>query len=196
MSYELLEIPWILESPYSEMSKPGALEFFEWLNQNIGYRLGQLTLLIDPSGENITLDFSPESLLPLGYLLKDLLQIRKKTDEEMKTLVECVPKWLEESVKSQDEELTEKSLSIVFDLAIYFSRVLMRTDDRIKWKMHTKASKLDINRNQLILTGITKLNCNPIRSMKLACFQIATNEKEPNRLRELYDVCMTKLIGP
>lgn len=195
MSYEILKIPWTLEEPYSEMSKEGAKEFFEWLNQNVDYRLGQLDLLVKLSGESFILDFSPESLLPLGHLLKRILRIRKKTDAEMKVLVDSVPDWLKETVKSQDIVLSEQSLSIAFDLAIYFSYVLMKADKRIKWKMYTKASKLNINRNQLILTGTTKLECNPIMSVKLICFQIATGKEKPDALINFYNGSMKELLG-
>lgn len=195
MSYEMLKIPWTLEEPYAEMSKEGAKEFFEWLNQNVDYRLGQLDLLVKLSGESFSLDYSPESLLPLGHLLKRVLRIRKKTDAEMKILVERVPEWLKETVKSQDIELTEQSLSIAFDLAIYFSYVLMKADKRIKWKMYTKASKLNINRNQLILTGTTKLECNPIMSVKLICFQIAKGKEKPDALINFYNESMRKLLA-
>lgn len=194
MKYEILQIPWTLESPYSEMTKYGASEFFEWLKQNVDYRLSQLSLLVKLSGENVTLDFSRDSLLNLGYSLTGILKIRKKTEEEMKTLIESVPDWLKESVKDQDEVLNEKSLSIAFDLAIYFSQVLIKADNRIKWKMHTRASKLDADRNQLILTGTSKVRHNPIRSMQIVCFKIAKGEYESTRLYELYKIWFDSLV--
>jgi len=71
----------------------------------------------------------------------------------------------------------------------------VKRDDRIVRKMHITSAKYDLNRNQLILKGITDLDFNPVRAIKLACYQIATGEQEPGRLRELYDICQNKLIG-
>ncbi len=195
MSYKILEIPENLEKPYSEMSKAGALAFFEWLNQNAQVRIAELDSLLKSSGENVLLDFSPESLVPLGYWLKKVLMIREKTDEEIRTLVDSVPDWLKETVKTQDKELTEQSLSIAFDLAIYFSQVLIKADDRIKWNMHTKASKLDANRNQLVLTTGNKLDVNPIQSMKVICYQIATGKEKTDALINFYYGSMSNLLG-
>lgn len=195
MSYKILEIPENLEKPYSEMSKQGAISFFDWLNQNAQSRIIELDSLIKSSGENITLDFSAESLLPLGYWLKRALRIRKKTEEEIKTLVDSVPDWLKETVKTKDKELSEESFSVVFDLAVYFSQVLIKADDRINWEMRTKASKLDADRNQLVLIGETKLVCNPIRSIEIICFGIATGKEKPEILREFFDICKDDLLG-
>jgi|GEM_PF-7102422 len=193
MDYKIFEIPTFLERPYTEMSKEGAIVFFDWLNQIVEERMAELDSLTQ--GElNTTLDFSPKSLLPLGYWLREKLKLRKRTDEEIREMVEGVPGWLKESIASRDEVLDELSLSIVFDMAIYVSQVLMKADERIKWKMHTKASKLDADRNQLILTGTTKWHCNPIRSMEIMCFGIAKQKRKPTEIKEFYEMCINNLI--
>ena len=194
MPYEIVKIPWTLESPYSEMSKDGAKEFFEWLTQNAEYRVAELGRLIKSSATHISLDCSPESLLPLGYWLRDKLTIRKRTESEMKELVKDVPDWVRASLGKRDTELTPESFSIAFDVAIYFSLVLMRADKRIAWKMHTKAGKLDADRNQLILVGNGKVHHNPIRSVQIVCSKMAKGEYDSTRLHELYESWTDSLV--
>jgi len=123
MSYKIIKIPEILEQPYSEMSAKGAKTFFRWFNEIVPTRLSELNSLLKDSGENITLNYSPTSLLPLGYWLKRVLGIRRKTAGEVILVSEHIPYWLQDSLKPQETELTEKSLSIAFDSAIYFSEV-------------------------------------------------------------------------
>lgn len=195
MDYKVLEIPAFLERPYTEMSKEGAIVFFDWLNKIVGERMIQLDSLTRGALKNTTLDFSAESLLPLGFWLRDNLKLRKRTEDEIWEKVERAPSWLKESIESRDEVLDELSLSIVFDMAIYFSQVLIKVDERISWKMHTKASKLDVNRNQLVLTGTTEWLCNPVRSMEIMCFGIAKGKKKTTRLRELHETCINNLIA-
>jgi hypothetical protein len=194
MQYQPLKIPPTLETPYSEMRKAGARTFFEWLNHNAEYRIGELQRLAG-SRAGAVLDYSPESLLPLGRFLQAQLAIRSKADADMSAMVERAPDWLKTSVTSQNIELTEMSLSIAFDVAIYFSKVLMAADDRIKWRMFTTRSKLDADRNQLVLVGTSKWQFNPIRSMDVLCFQIATGKEKDDALFKFFHVVMGNLVA-
>jgi hypothetical protein len=112
----------------------------------------------------------------------------------METILDNIPDWLKETTKKRDTDLDARSLSISFDLAIYFSQVLMDADNRIKWAMHTKGSKLDADLNQLVLTEPGKMRFNPIRTMKIFCFQVAAGKERPEALLELYDVWMKNLV--
>jgi hypothetical protein len=177
------------------MGKAGAKEFFEWLNQNADFRISQLKSLIKSSEGSFDLDFSSESLEPLGSWLSKVLTTRQRTNAEMQELFKGVPDWVRETLRTRNTELTAKSISIAFDVALYFSRVLMHADARITWVMHTRASKLDADRNQLILIGPSQARHNPIRSIQLVCFQISTGKEKPEALGRLFGTWLTSMVG-
>jgi hypothetical protein len=190
--YEILELPSALGARYFEMSKSEAEEFFAWLQQNYLRRISELLKFVRQSG-GFDLDFTPESLVPMGEWLVSNLRLRKNTAEEMEEYIGRAPSWLVDTLSENDLTLTEVSLSISFDLALYFSRVLMRMSPAISWEIHTKARKLDADLNQLIVNGGTDFHLNPVRSMKVLCFGLATGRKAPTDLVDFLHATFARL---
>ena len=187
MDYELIKIPWTAGSLYSDMSKDEAMAFFEWIEVNAEYRVSQLQSYINQSRACFHLDHSPRSLLSLGEWLANTLKLQCRSPKDMKDLVNSVPEWIKDSMRDRNVELTPESMSLALDVGIYFSRALMKSDDKIKWKMHVNASELDADHNQLVLTGPTGMQYNPVRAMQQICLKIAKREVKTTRLFELFE---------
>ncbi len=182
--YEIIKLP--VKSRLREMSNEESKLFFDWVLSNQYKRIEMLVSYINATSDKyFGANFSPESLKPLGEWFVKMIKVRSKTEKEIKGDKAQIPEWLHYQIG--DEELTEKTYSLMFDIAFYFSQVFLRNHPQITWEIH-KGSKTDIDYNQPVLSGFGKTHLNPIRIVNVAVGGMRSGKHSGDRLYELYEV--------
>lgn len=83
MMYEAMGLPFKFSS-FDELSKKQTENFFQWYIGQIGHRMDVLRNCIISEGNDIPLDYMPESLISLWEWYEQKIAIEKKTEEELK----------------------------------------------------------------------------------------------------------------
>lgn len=107
MAYTIYSEPKV--HPFRELDRRQLGEFFEWFEGIVPERLAQLRVRYGEEGRETDLDFSAESLLPLGRWIAGLL------------------------LKPGADRASPELQSIVIDAGIYFGEVLIRTCRGLRW---------------------------------------------------------------
>ncbi len=189
-NYEKIRLP--VKSHLREMSNEESKLFLDWMLGNQYKRIEILVSYINATSDKyFGANFSPESLKPLGEWFVKMIEVRPKTEEEIKGEKVKKPEWLQYQIG--DKELTEKTYSLIFDIAFYFSQVFLRNHPQIAWKIHN-GGKTDIDYNQPVLVGFDKTHLNPIRIIDVATRGMRSGKHSGNRLHELYDVWKKHIV--
>lgn len=163
-----------------------------WLKENSDKRVGKLQSLINETSTNeLRLDFSSKSLILLGEWLYDILETRLISEEEIAEIEERMPEWVKAGMERRTKRLTEKSISISFDTAIYFGLTLLRNHPELKCSVH-KGGKLDIDHNQPVIVGFKYSPFNPYQIIATGAV-LSIQEGDKNRLFELYNIWIEML---
>jgi hypothetical protein len=88
----------------------------------------------DPKYVSWKADFSPESLLQLGEWMVESIQTRPMTVEE----IDYIKSTLSFKVDFAKWTFTDFSLSIIYDVSIYFSTIFTKKYDGITWATGTR----------------------------------------------------------
>src|SRR6266571_6022325 len=147
-----------LSKPFETMTpREAKLSFVEFL-QTKGERLEILLATINAESPPVagTLDFTPESLVPLGRWLSNHVHVRKLTIEELRVereqfgqtrVVQKHPALKEYFHRlMSDWKLTEETLSLCWDIGIYFGEVFTKRYDTVQWTYFTSPKTVDVNR--------------------------------------------------
>ncbi len=182
--YEKIRLP--VKSRLREMSNEEAKLFLDWVLSNQYKRIEMLVSYINATSDKyFGANFSPESLKPLGEWFVKMIEVRSKTEEEIKGEKAKIPEWLQYQIG--DKELTEKTYSLMFDIAFYFGQVFLRNHPEVTWELY-KGEKTNIDYNQPVLSGFGKKHLNPIRIVDVATRGMRSGEQSGDRLHELYEV--------
>lgn len=172
------------------MSKKELKEYYNWFMDNISVRLNALQHVVTftQGFENWQGDFSPESLNTLGEWFALHVEVRKKTQEELDEL----KSQLTFPIDIPEEELTEATFSLAYDIGIYLSQVFLRNHMSLKWEQFL-GSKRNVDYGQPILIGFGKVPFNPIRISIVLAYGISRGNRDSKGLKELYDIWVSKI---
>lgn len=186
--YELIKLP--VKARLREMNDEESKLFLDWVLSNQYKRIEMLVSYINATSDKyFGADFLPESLKPLGEWFSKMIDVRPKTDEEIRSEKEELPEWVHYQIG--DTELTEKTYSLIFDIAFYFGQVFLRNHPQVTWQIH-KGGKTNIDYNQPVLTGFGKTHLNPIRIVDVATRDLRSGDTD--RLYELYTIWTKHLV--
>ena len=95
--------------------------------------------------EDVTLDFSPESLIPLWGWYETQIVEEDKDPCELQSEKEQYPEWVRDHIS--DKKISMETLKYAWDIAIYFAEVLVRNNkEKISWGYITKPKRnFDVN---------------------------------------------------
>ncbi len=189
MIYKNIDREELPDKRYNEMGFSEAETLLEWLRRNCDIRIANLQILIDGTSRvHFSLDFSTKSLLSLGKWLKETIETRPISEAEVLEITSEMPEWVKDAMDIPTTRLTEKSISISFDVAIYFALVLLRNNSELKCSVH-KGSKLDVNHNQPAVLGFKYSPFNPYQVIATGAVPgIADGSDSTDRLFELYSI--------
>lgn len=183
MNYLIVEPPFNLK--FDEMSKKELKEYFNWFLDVLPKRLIILITVVKGTNgfEHWCADFSKESLNDLGEWFVQHVEARKRTNDEM---IE-IKNGLSFPIDIPDEELTDRTFSLAFDVGIYLSQVFLKNHPMLKWEQEFGGKKnIDYGQPVLIKFGIRSFN--PIRMLITFAYGVINKSNAGKDLRELYNI--------
>ena len=183
--YELFTPPYPLD--FRNMSDKEACEYFEWFIQEIPKRLKELERV-----SYVSLDFSENSISLLGSWFGKFVETRPRTYEELEIEYQKSPSWLHQYIGRTI--LTEETLSLCIDIAIYFGEVLRRRHPRLRWDF-VKKPKRDAHLHQPVIVPFPhNMHLNPVPFLVNVAGGVFQGEEPATELRRLLAVWEEMLL--
>lgn len=191
-NYSLINLPF--HKSGSELTATEAQEYFDWFVSVIPERIGVLNGLVQENEPLISkgLDVTnPDSLIPLGNWLKENVSAVKRTENELQTLKKNVVGPLRHISDQviQDWELSPESLSLAYDVGMYFGEVLIAEQpEKLKWRLRNNAEidSIDNDYNQPVVQNV--LWVNPVHLVRVLEYGFVDGTRDSSRLHELYKI--------
>ena len=187
MEYEMM-IPPFEHCEFSQMNKREAQFYFDWFISQVEHRINILNRYIISEDEDMVLDFSIESLIPLWKWYEQKIQIVLKDNIDYKKEIDLHPTWMEPYVSKT--KISSETLKIGLDISIYFAEVMIRNNNgKIKWGFFCKP-KEQISVNEPVLLGFEGGDDLNPRLIILNCIRKSSKEKAERRLFDMYNTWM------
>lgn len=166
------------------------LRYRAWFLEIIPARVRELERVVrqSPGFEGWRADGTPASLPSLGEWFAGQVETRPITEDERKAMKKAVPY----AVELPSTELTHRTLSLVVDIAIYFSQVLMRNVPGLRWDQDLK-DKRRADYGRLVLVGTGRVPLNPVTIVMTLAYGLAAKGQTGQRLAELYTIWVRML---
>lgn len=123
--YPLLIVPERFNIKIGKLNKELSLDYSNWILSLKDERIELLKKHL--SSDNIQLDCSNESLKSLFNWFKNNISFRNKTEEE----IEEYKNFKDVIIKEQT--FTPESISLIFDIALFWGECLINKTENIKW---------------------------------------------------------------
>jgi len=161
------------------------LRYRAWFLEIIPARVRELERAVRQSAGFVgwRADETPASLLSLGEWFAAQVETRPITQDELKTMKKTLPY----PVELPSTELTHRTFSLVVDIAIYFSQVLMRNVPGLRWDQDLK-DKRRADYGRLVIAGTGRVPLNPVAIVMTLAYGLAHHDQTGQRLAELYPI--------
>lgn len=148
-AYSILPPP--IHKPIRSLNKNEAQAYFEWYIGKLEERIEYLQ-----SVSGVTLDYSPESLIPIwGWFLKNA-EIEKTPEIRMNDLRNQIKShnhlFAQSIIAGSQHQLTMETEYMLQDIAKYFGQVFAKNYDSVRWGYYT-APKTDAFVNCPLIMG-------------------------------------------
>lgn len=194
MNYELpySGLPQVTGIEFDEFTPKMAKEYFDWYINDREHRLRILKEYLREIHKDITLDFSPESLIPLWGWYETQIVEEDKDPCELQSEKEQYPEWVRDHIS--DKKISMETLKYAWDISIYFAEVIVRNNkDKISWGYITKP-KRNFYVNRPVLKGFAFNKLLEPRHIVYICTLKSAESKDSNRLYDLYYVWMEYIV--
>lgn len=196
-NYKLIQIP--LKKYIYDTTEKEAKEFFEWFLKIIPERLEILRSALKITGyEPTELDFSPESLDYIAQWFKNHITTRPLTKGERDAFKEKYSGTIKKGkyeiplsriVETPKRLFTEETLSLCWDIGIYFAETIRNNVKGLKWDF-VKKPRNDAYYHLPVLIGFGPKKDNyfsPKDIMGTIASRILRRVDASNELRETYE---------
>lgn len=186
--YPIIQPPFTLQ--FDEMSKEELQQYFTWFMNAIPPRVQilQNEVTQSPNFASWRADRSPSSLDSLGHWFASQVTARSRTPEDMAEL-KLGGRQFSEAAPNQ--ELTNRTFSIAFDVGLYLSEVFRANCPSLRWEQPLKTKKF-VDYGQPVLVDFEFGCFNPVRLMVTLAYGFLDGSRKPARLRELFDLWSSK----
>ena len=182
-NYKIIQLP--TSKKINDLTEKEAKEFNDWFIKIIPKRINILKNYVKEDNKTIAskLDFSPESLVPLGEWFSTKVSTRKRTKEEIEQERLILYKFPD--IEPEGWTYTEETFSLFFDMGMYLGSVFIKKYKSVKWFYVTKPRSY-IDRNWPLLDGF-KLEWNPIGAVMKFTAKLINKECDYTYLKYIYD---------
>jgi len=186
-NYKIVTVPTNFAKPFDEFSKEEAKEYLNWF---LNKKEERKVLLQDIAKDYFIPDYSIESLKGVYYFMKDNVSYRVRSVHEVNRLnSEINMKGVEVSQK----DLSETTVSICFDIGVYFGEVLIKNNSQLQWT-YCIAPRRHVDYGQPVIKGNTKMDLNPRRIFEVIASKFVNYKSMPeDQIVELYDIWLESL---
>jgi hypothetical protein len=187
VNYQVIQPPFSLK--FNEMTKDDVRQYFHWFMGIMPERLETLGRAVrdTPGYQDQVLDGSPQSLIALGAWFEFCVEARSRTKAELAE----VQSRSKHPMGIVETELTDRTFSIAFDVAIYFVKAMVQAHPHLKWEQPLKDKRF-IDYGQPVLVGLGPVPLNPVRLMINLAYGFASKSTPAGRLAEIFDIWSAK----
>jgi hypothetical protein len=181
IAYNTIQPPFTLK--FWDMSKKELRDYYNWFQEVIPERIDELASAVNSSNdfEDWKPDYGPSSLNTLGNWFATQVHYRPRTEEEMEEIA------IQSPFPRSNEVMTNRTISLAMDIAMYFSQVLLRNHPSLRWEQPF-GSKKYIDYGQPVLAGFADgVPMNPVRIITTLTSGLNDGTYSGKRLREIYD---------
>ena len=145
---------WMQEQEYRTMTPAVAKAYFAWFKENIANEMESLQagMLIDPIAKKISLDYTPESLIPLYEWFLSVKKYKKLSEEQIREDYALAPDFILQEMLGKPYAPTIGSTDLAVKLGIYLGEVFVRNDSDLYWD-YVKKPKNDVAYNRPVICG-------------------------------------------
>ena len=186
IKYPLMIPP--VEKSFRDFTKADAKMFFDWYVAQSEERINQLQHYIARTNpQEIILDGTSESLVPLWSWYEDQIKTEKKTGEELKAELDGRPEWLHSEILKTDWKFTIMTYALAIDISFYLAKVFIINHNSIRWGFLTKPKSLSSVNRPVLLGFKNNLDLDP-REIVIVCCRKSVEEKKRTRLFDIYRI--------
>ncbi len=181
IAYEPIDPPFTLR--FWEMSKKELKDYDRWFHDVMPERINELANAVksSPGFEGWKPDYTPTSLNALGGWFATQVDTRPRAQDEIGEMA------AKSVVSKSDWDLTNRTISLAMDIAMYLSQVLLRNHPSLRWDQQF-GSKKYVDYGQPVLAGFPDdIPMNPVRVITSLAYGLAKKTSTAKRLREIYD---------
>lgn len=180
MNYSTIQPPFTLR--FFDMTKEELIAYAVWFHDSVPGRIAELTSTVKgtPGYERWEPNLTPESLEGLGRWFESQVETRKRSDEEM----EAMRAKLTFPIDIPDDQLMNRTFSLVMDVGMYFGQVVLKNLPGTRWDQSLR-NKRFADYGQPVIMGFGTVPLNPVRVIVTNAYKAA--KKERVDLRRLYD---------
>jgi hypothetical protein len=192
MAYEILSPPFSLD--YKNMSKPELKAYCQWFMAQMLARFAMLetTVRESPEFRDWAMDFSANSLHSLGHWYTSQIETFQRTPEEIAEIKSKLPFQFD----IDNYDLTIRTISLAYDLGMYFGQVMVKSHLTLKWDQVLK-DKRDIEYGHPVVAGFKyDGTMDPVHLMTVLAYSIANGSKGGDRLYELSVIWSKDIVSP
>jgi hypothetical protein len=160
--YDVLTLPLEYNKSFLDLNKVEVKQYYQWFLNIKDSRLAHLCGFLFANAENC---LSEERLNVVETLLQHSVSTISKSKEQFNSELDKVPAHLKPYAKPDDYLLDKKTISICYDVGIYLGELIIKLDNRIRWKLQTDDEYADYGQ-PILGKSNTKFDVNPFRVSK------------------------------
>lgn len=190
MTYPLVAPP--VAQPLRELPRKELLAYANWFLESIPARVDALQQVVraTPGHDTWRADSSVESLAPLGLWFETQVEVRPRSPEELAE----IRAGLRFPVDVSENTLTYRTLSLAFDIGMYFGLVILKNVPGTSWKQEFRGKKSNVDYGHVVIRGSGLAPLNAFVVIHVTALRIA-DERERAELPALYDVWRGDLMS-
>ena len=187
--YPLLKIPAFANKDIYTFSKEEAKEYYKWFTNIKNERLQILESEVQKKYPEWKLDYTRNSLINLYEWFESKVMYRKINANEKEEIEKQIGKTplLVGLVEIPETTFTNETVSICFDIGIYFGDVFVNNQTGIKWIQKINSTNYIDYAQPLIATKVSKVPINTRRVAENMARIILDNEEKRKSFLELFD---------
>ncbi len=191
MNYEVIITPFPI-TDFRSLSRQEINTYFKWYCAQTETAISRLARAVrSTSGfEGWEPDLRRASLIELGRWVEQNIQVRPRSQAEIDAVKASVPY----AVEVREFELVDSTVSLMFDVGIYFAEVLRTQITGLKWTVMTRSLRF-VDYGQPLLAGHGKVQLNPMRVMVTFAYSLGDHTETGAALLEIYDVWAKNLLA-
>ncbi len=187
--YTLVKIPPFANKDIYSFSKEEAKEYYKWFTNVKNERLQILESEVQRMYPKWKLDYTRNSLITLYEWFEKKVMYRNINDEEkeeIKNQISQTPLFVG-VIEVPKITFTEETVSICFDIGIYFGDVFVKNQTGIKWIQKINSTSYIDYAQPLISTKFSKIPINTRRVAENMARSILEKKEKRKSFLELFD---------
>jgi hypothetical protein len=188
--YPLVIVSNSFNKPFVDFTNKEAKAYFEWFMNIKEERIGILEKNVQQYNKDWYANFSRLSFTNLFVWFKSNVKSKKTNEteaEEIRNQLLATP-FLVNVIEISDTSFTKETVSICFDVAIYFGETLIRNISDLSWIYKVNSKRYVEYAQPIIINPFKKIDVNPRRLIEVCAEKIIDGTNTENEFKDLYAV--------